>query len=484
MDSQQSTQRVRLTAVDHTQPKLYVTLFASFILADIESGLQSLQAGVKTLFSEIDFLAGDVVTHPELEGRRNVRQIHPPIGALADVTLLQVKPHGSASTASAILESSPSFPDYAPFPALIAPTERWPVLRFQANLMRDGIVLAMSFNHAVFDATGATFVLQALSECCRAGGNGLKDTELLSAIQRNEISLRQEIYQTPPSNTTQGDVSNYYGPAAIVPDLQPEQWTGFMASLQATLSTRKFLFPASRVEQLKAICSDSIARASQQTTPTPSSNTVISALLITCIRRILAAPCADTETAHPATFVMPVNLRGRLKTPRFKTYLGNMITALRGSTPSTADVIDGASEGQQQLTHLARLSLQIHQGLESIDEQHIRETIAFLQAQDDWSAVNHKPADIILSSWRHLGVYDLDFGAPLGFVDDFEMDFGLVEPLCFFMPKRRVRGGGGGDVPWEVHITLKKGKFDALLADPLFGWILGGDALPAGDFAL
>lgn len=99
---------------------------------------------------------------------------------------------------------------------------------------------------------------------------------------------------------------------------------------------------------------------------------------------------------------------------------------------------------------------------------------AVVADHDDWTTVEGRPAGIIVTSWRDLDIYSLDFGAGLGYIEDFEPGLALVPGGCIFLPAR-MSGGGGQDratAPWEVCVTLRMGDSETLLQDQLFRRIL------------
>lgn len=85
------------------------------------------------------------------------------------------------------------------------------------------------------------------------------------------------------------------------------------------------------------------------------------------------------------------------------------------------------------------------------------------------------PAGII-TTWRHLDSYALDFGNGLGKIVDFEAGLSLIPGACIVMPAQekaqKEKEGEVEVVPWEVNITMKLGDMDVLVGDPLLARIL------------
>lgn len=99
-----------------------------------------------------------------------------------------------------------------------------------------------------------------------------------------------------------------------------------------------------------------------------------------------------------------------------------------------------------------------------MNETTARSVAATIVAQDVWNGTEGKPAEVIATSWRHLCVYDLDFGVGLGKMNNFGTAFGLVPGAAIILP---TGAPGKRDSSWEVSISMKPGDFEKLESDPL-----------------
>lgn len=126
------------------------------------------------------------------------------------------------------------------------------------------------------------------------------------------------------------------------------------------------------------------------------------------------------------------------------------------------------------ITHVA---FRIRLGLNAINEEHIRGLIHYLHSQDDWEQIGiHFTDPIFISSWRHLKVYELDFGPTIGHAEHFEMDVGTTDGVCVVMPANTRAVGKTKKAPWDIRIVLNPEVLQALIASAIFGWAMVKDA--------
>ncbi|KAL5332217.1 transferase family-domain-containing protein [Aspergillus crustosus] len=463
-----------LTFLDQTSARMYIVFHCAFEINDRRLAIESLRAGVNTLFSACPILAGAVVL--EQNGLNKYR-----IVAGTDVPdedgcpFLQVKEH-DCSTSTILIPPWPqgggvdhrppsygvSSESFAPLVSVAPDGQRQPVLRFQANIMTDGLVLTMSLHHFFADGTGAGLVLEALGECCRCAPSPSSflshavdkaNLSLVSKLAQEETHLRERVLNT----------RGLYSDNAHVPNCRDKtpNATDKTSPLPPPSVPRKFMFPADRIRHLKTACNNLLPDARV------SSNDVLTALLATAMHDTM-----EPRGPPSTTLMMAVDLRRRLSPPRYDSYLGNMATFLhvpitRLSSP--LDVITRAMGSNRMSSHelqqIAEVALRIRQGLPTINEQFICNLIESKRdpTLSDWAPPS--PFNIFISSWRHMRPYHVNFGPALGHIDAFEMNPVPVNGTVVVMPPQR------GDHPlFEVNIALSDTKqFDALYKKWLFG---------------
>ncbi|PKX99992.1 hypothetical protein P168DRAFT_330807 [Aspergillus campestris IBT 28561] len=421
------------------------------------------------LLATLPLLGGEVVGIPELNGHRNVHQVRLSSSVPHVDDILKVKSH--LLPVSRLPTPTPSGASSEPSGDEPGPSV---VEFFQANRMTDGVALGMSFHHAAFDGTGAELVLKALAECCRAFKAGSDAAPLASEFADNEVKLRALINEMPAAVEEQ-DHTSKYGTTATIPDMPASEEEARMASLDTSLLTSRFSFPAPKIEELRAFCNVYV----QHTLGLDlvlSANDILNALLATSIKREPPARDAESHSSSGAQLQMAANIRKRFRQSDLQNYLGNAVAMVRVSIHSAETTSPtGTAVYGQDIAQLAAVAAEIRKGVLAVDEKHVFSLLSFMQEQKDWGALSVKLADTSISSWRHLSVYSMDFGEPLGRVDGFEMHMIPLKNVCIVMPRAvrttQINGfGGRTDAPWEVNVTMTHAGMKRLMSDLLIVW--------------
>ncbi|KAJ5799258.1 uncharacterized protein N7518_001326 [Penicillium psychrosexuale] len=409
---------VILSPLDHIAPQAYVSYLLYFQTANSTHCLSLLEAGITSLTKVLPILLGHIVVNPELDGKYNIQSVQIPC-AKEDVTILVHKHHpfsmesalGGVQNGMSMLETSDSKQHLCPLPPLITSTERQPVIRFQANIFTDAIVLAMTFSHIVFDGTGAAKILALLGRCCRD-----PSVTPLPLIIDEQDRAQSAIFAGPADTSPAQDHTAELGPA---PAIHPVPLDA------ASLRTCRFEFNSERILQLKHQCAQLLKHACMfqpnsasisvaDLPPFLSSNDVLTSALADAIQRV-KSQSKKGQTYDCLDLCMAVNMRGRIELSAAKEFLGNMACNLRLKTP----------------------------GPEYTRPEH----------------------------WRHLDIYGLDFGDSFGIVHNFDLSFGLIEGDVIFLPKRLTCDQK--EAGWDVHITLPAKDLEALVEDDLIRWLMG-----------
>lgn len=118
-----------------------------------------------------------------------------------------------------------------------------------------------------------------------------------------------------------------------------------------------------------------------------------------------------------------------------------MVFPVRTETYPSDTASAVGSENDPDLVHVAQLAHQVREKLVAMNETTAHSAAAAIAAQDDWNGTERKPA-VIVTSWRHLCVYGLGFGAGLGMMNNFGTAFGLVPDAAIILPARTRLGRG------------------------------------------
>ncbi|KAL4970666.1 uncharacterized protein BDV14DRAFT_194457 [Aspergillus stella-maris] len=468
---------IGLTPIDHITAKVYLPYMLYFSSNDSSTSIQTVRSGINKLIKNLPWLAGDVVIHHEPETRAF---IHPPATPPHQVPVLTVRHFDSDED----FRTHPTA-EYLPVPLFVPASEQRPVLRFQLNIFPTKVALVMSFMHMAFDGSGAGTVLQALSECCRAAaaenqGESVS-TPIIDNLCQTATALRNKVSAWPSKCETRLDHSLELGPPAFDSNFSIEQWGAVESALSSMSSSHRLTFSAEKVAELKETCAELLPHLelpADTDSVAFSSNDIITAALGITLDRVVHAD--RDKQSNPTHMFMVADMRRRISPPLPETYLGNMIYPLwspihcapgpaQESNDSDTKTID---PDLQALTHLAT-------HLRSKVTNDVNSTLAHscsaaVSSSGNWFQTEGKPADVVMTSWRHLKVFSLDFGPGLGVIEDFESGFVMMPGACIVMPAR-TRGGDlskGKGVEWEVSVTVRPGNYEALVGDALLRRIL------------
>ncbi|GFF59402.1 fumigaclavine B O-acetyltransferase [Aspergillus udagawae] len=451
----------------------------------------------------LPFLAGDVVNSENVDGRVNVMRIQPSSTLIREIPMLHTKHHPHhilPNTPRQINPGSdqdqrfaPLDDSYVPPVSLLplAPGPR-PVVRFQTNVVIDGIVLALGFHHSVFDATGVGLLIEMLATCCSSDRPALsshieleEEIRLRRSVDKigngaTDLASQRDEVQDPNGSITESPAHVPIGDSSWVPP---------------KLSVYSFNLSAAGLAHLKTACNKLLPaiHASQNGSPQSaesegeklqqefvSTNDVLTALLATSIHQARSRVTETELVPTKAKLAMAVNLRERASSLP-KTYLGNSLTVTEAFVYSLAatDGFDGVPERHYHpdlrnalLLEIARVALQLRKGLAAIDDAYFRQFVSRLRANLDWSQLGANLPDTMVSSWRHLKVYRLDFGARLGRVVEFHPQTALVDGICIIQPERIAHEDDSADMApesgWEVCVTLQSDAMECFLRGGLF----------------
>ncbi|KOS41934.1 hypothetical protein ACN38_g7170 [Penicillium nordicum] len=354
---------------------------------------------------------------------------------LSKLPMLNIKQHAQCISPHNVNMNTPALSsddlfnsDYIPLPFCIPASEPQPLLRLQANVMTDGIVLCLSFHHFAVDGLGISSIMQALSECCR---NPDAPPERLSTYPESEVRSRTKIFQSK----NESHLAMYDGYGSYTWKAAPS------SDLGAPVSGR-FCLDAEKIRQLRETCNATMYAGDYQAhrinSSSPeydaswqgfSNNEVVTALIWLCGIRA-RSHATSLESNRPSladrnsSLLFPVDVRGILDIPR--AYIGNAVVTLTSTYnfkdtelhdvdplichPVTSD-LHGFSP--RDITILTNLALSVQKSLQSVNLNYVQDVISHIMASKDWH-LPVKPGDLSVSSLRRIQVYDMDFGPYLG----------------------------------------------------------------------
>jgi hypothetical protein len=450
-----------LSPLDHNTGPIHLSGFFTFYLKSPAVAIQVLEDGVLCLIKSLPFLAGNVTASSQLPGKENVYEVQPPTAEiLQDYPMLRIRHHKQA-----VAPDSPSGnfsydsllnEDFVPLPFTMAAEELSPVLRFQANIMQDGVILCLCFHHMAMDGTGVTNVLTSLAEFCRNPRLGL------SALQTDPYKEAQTRRMILEAGNAQGVHSELHSHFGAMPELS-----------NAPVSRILILDPEKIRYLREAITTLLRGRLGIQDISL-SNHVIVSAVLWLGIIRSRYGPMSpkDQKDSHLLTMS---EVRNILQPALPHSYIGNALAfvethfsierVLSHSSSSEGQLFTSNGVRTSDINLLAEMALSIDKVLHQVTDKYVRNLISRISTSSDWT-VSPRAGDLSLSSIRNLNFYDIDFGPHLGSVRHFDIPENRIAGLSWVLPARF----SGSSAPWEIRLPLEPAVMERLQMDTLIKW--------------
>ncbi|PYH89749.1 hypothetical protein BO71DRAFT_389021 [Aspergillus ellipticus CBS 707.79] len=476
-------QSYTLTPLDHIAPPLYALFYLSFQPENPSQALITLKSGISHLVSQWPFLAGNV-TQVQKRGKRRILEVQPPNAAdLLQYPMLQVKHHQQ------LISHVPSLTvidnELLHIPTKVPIAYPIPAVRFQANVMHDGIILCIGWHHQVMDGAGVGTILTSLSRCCHELDAEAAAPRRLPTDFQNEERARRQIYEaSAPSPDHDGAYSSI-------------DYEEFWDATFEPIICRRYAMRAEKIEYLKDSCNALIrdlvsdhpitCRDSTEGTEYPeendymSSDDVVTALIWLCCSRARLRAESRKASGLPPTSSLSriVEVRSVLQPPLPRGYLGNSLMVARSqcswddipghhNEPHTASKRDHV--GEETVHALLKLALKSRDKCRTIDDKAIRGLIADLKNCNEYKEFAEAPAEVDISSLRKLNLYRLNWGPHLGRMVDFDTIDSRTDGLSLILP---ARPGKQRQSPWELRITIPLTAMEQFRQDELVCWVTG-----------
>lgn len=480
-----------LTPLDHSTAPVHFSFFVSFLCQYPASGLSVLVKDVERLTTLLPFLTGNLVQSTQQKGIKNVFEVQPPdLSYLSQLPLLKIKYHpycvsqnnGNFNTPA--LRFDDLFTSHY-MPLSFCPTHGpQPVLRLQANVMTNGIVLCLSFHHFAVDGIGLSSIMQALSACCRSPDQTL---ERLPTSPECEAQVRTKRFES----TIEEYLSIYKGYGSY-------SWKAAPSSDLGAPISRRVCLDAEKIRSLQDVCNATVIANDYQASVSFSgseqgsgwqgfsNNEVVTALIWLCGMRARSRATSKEndkfflDDSH-SSLLFPVDVRGILDIP--SAYMGNAVVTptatyhFQGEELHDTNIyVDANTSGIHEfnpddITLLTNLALSVQTTVRSVNRNYVQNVISQIMASDGWK-VPAKPGDLSVSSLRRARVYEMDFGPCLGPPCDFDVPDNRTDGLSWIMPPRsessaRLMGYQSKGF-WEVRMALDPIAMESLRNDMLW----------------
>ncbi|KAJ6031615.1 hypothetical protein N7540_002347 [Penicillium herquei] len=409
-----------LSPFDHSTSPIHLTPLFTFRPADPSNATAVLETGVQRLITLLPFLAGNVTPSSRLQDKENVLEAAPPTREfLQQHPMFKVKHHykpiQSMNEVGTHEDASPE--RFAPIPYELAGEDVSPIFRVQANVMLDGIILALSVHHMALDAVGSISILYSLAACCQNPGVSVN---LLTTTSLKEQQCRKLIFDASSSihtkDTTHEDNSAH--------DWEPNE---DMASQPSVCD--RILLDDRKVGQLKEACIGVLQNQTNgQRIKLSTTSVVMAALWISVLRARMSS--SSNPTSKESCLVIVNDCRSRLEKKLPATYMGNALVTkeiyasiepvLASMDPSKSRTFRAGHLGLRDIFLLAYFAAAIQNGTRTVTNEYICNTLASFVEQDDWTP-NPCLGDLMVSVIRPFDIHGINFGPYLGPLKDIDM---------------------------------------------------------------
>ena len=470
---------VQLSSIDHCMPRAYVRTCLAFTVGpqqDVHEQIQKLNSFVKRTVHAVPYLAGYVVPSKQSDGRTDAQEIH--------VSDVDVANYPDIVTSYRLRDAIASeYPTYAILkekrlpPSVIKPDlvsdlrtdidgDHEPVFRVQANPLDGGLIVAVYVHHCVTDGTGFGKLMSgdllhsaASLDCSPDPNDSPAHDHYVSHVCNTLLanSAREESEQR--SRLSRGHDSDYRTKRHLVEARELRSSTDSKAPPGQGCV---FSFATAKLEALKRDMTQFLNSSIHNCKPPfISLHDVLQTVLWHHMTKARMGSLKPEHYIIKSDLFIPVNLRSKINPPLTDAFLGCAVDSARASLP----LVHLAQSGPNALAHTA---LSIRAAIAQVNDDFIRECITLANTSADVKdllATNMSRgigADMYITSWEKLGLYDSNLGMDLGGPDWVRKPHSRDPGACIVLPKHKHRDF------YEVVVQLRSEDMERLLVDNEF----------------
>ena len=340
-------------------------------------------------------------------------------------------------------------------PCIPAPGEKCPVFAAQANFIKGGWLLGISFWHLIMDGTALAIALRVLAQNCLLVQDSSKQDQSCPKLS-GDIYNKSRLDESGPE---------YKGLLSDHPEYTflPEVPTGPPPFATIPLQVEVFHISPASIKALKAAATPIVETETHAKEPLwVSTNDAVSALIW---RSLIVVTYEGTEYKDEPLSCCQVAVNGRLKMepPLPPDYFGCALMFGTNYLPISSVLVPGS---------LPTMALMIRQSIMKVTAPYIESVIATIRNVPDYrrfiptSFVDLLGRDTVQTSWSAFPLYAYDWGQALGGKCERVRapKLGMFNGLQTILPALPESQGGG----FEVMIGLEPHVMEKLKRDPLW----------------
>lgn len=340
-------------------------------------------------------------------------------------------------------------------PCMPAPGEKCLVFAAQANFIKGGWLLGISFWHVIMDGTALAITLRVLAQNCLLvqdpSSKGQADSKL-----SGDIYDKSRLHESSPE---------YKGLLADHPEyvLLPEVPTGPPPFATIPLKVEVFHVSPASLKALKAAATPIVETETHAKEPMwVSTNDAASALIW---RSLVVVTYEETDYKDEplSCCQVAVNSRPKMNPPLPADYFGCALTFGTSYLPISSILVPGS---------LSTMALMIRQSIMKVTAPYLESVIATIHNVPDYrrfipsSFVDLLGRDTVQTSWSAFPLYEYHWGPTLGGKCERVRapKLGMFNGLQTVLPALPESQGGG----FELMIGLEPHVMEKLKADPVW----------------
>ena len=340
-------------------------------------------------------------------------------------------------------------------PCLPGPGDKCPVFAAQANFIKGGWLLGISFWHLIMDGSALAIILRVLSQNCllvqKPSGKGQARSKL-----SGDIYNKSRLHESGPE---------YKGLLSDHPEyvLAPEVPSGPPPFMTIPVKVEVFHISPASLKALKIAATPIVKTETNTSEPMwVSTNDAVSALIW---RSLIAVTYEGTEyNDEPQSCCqVAVNARPKMNPPLPDDYFGCALTFGTSHLPISSVLVAGS---------LSTMALMIRQSIMKVTAPYIESVIAMMHKVPDYrrfipaSFVDLLGRDTVQTSWSAFPLYAYEWGQALGGKCERVRapKLGMFNGLQTILPVLPESQGGG----YEVMIGLEPHVMEKLKKDPVW----------------
>lgn len=352
-------------------------------------------------------------------------------------------------------------PIFEPFPHVTPPRTPSPVIRFQANIVGESLIMVWCIDHRAMDGSAGLAVVKAFATLCQ-----------------DPTAPCDVLFPTPDKNKKARkylmEIKSLSQPYSVKWPFKPSGCRGSGLHSKRPLISSSLLLDPLKIELLRKACEyarESVCHHKNEVCHPPLATLSVLCALAGILGAQARSKAIPGEQAHSSNIIFAANVRRVLGLPR--TYLGNAF--MHTSTdcndlppmPESLQYIPILGPATpQDIWRVCAVALDLQTNSAQLKKEGVEGAIATVSRTRDWSSfqpgygLNMSVSDITAGADYVYGNW-----GPLGELLSADLPCDKIPGMCWILPSPP-----GKRTEWRLRIILEDLATKCLLEHPLLRW--------------